>query len=135
MHSPQLFSVPIAAPSLIKTGRRTASIRIECEEDKRKRQTRLQEKDTTERMRKAAEEMERHRFEEAERKNEDKVVGNDKERRRLVERLKETDSPSPPLSALTMARNIDRLDEIEYPQGIKSPKTELTQNAKDGKFR
>ena len=45
------------------------------------------------------------------------------------------DSSSPPLSALMTARNIDRLDEIEYPQGIKSPKTELNQNAKDGKFR
>jgi len=45
------------------------------------------------------------------------------------------DSSSPPLSALMTARNIDRLDEIEYPQGIRSPKTELNQNAKDGKFR
>ncbi|KIM52875.1 hypothetical protein SCLCIDRAFT_482059 [Scleroderma citrinum Foug A] len=45
------------------------------------------------------------------------------------------DSSSPPLSALMTARNIDRLDEIEYPQGIKSPRTELNQNAKDGKFR
>ena len=45
------------------------------------------------------------------------------------------DSSSPPLSALMTARNIDRLDEVEYPQGIKSPKTELNQNAKDGKFR
>ena len=34
-----------------------------------------------------------------------------------------------------MAHNIDRLDKIEYLQGIKSPKTELNQNAKDSKFR
>ncbi|KAI6106519.1 armadillo-type protein [Pisolithus croceorrhizus] len=45
------------------------------------------------------------------------------------------DSSAPPLSALLTARNIDRLDEVEYPEGIRSPKTELNQNAKDGKFR
>ncbi|KAI6007609.1 hypothetical protein F5J12DRAFT_82422 [Pisolithus orientalis] len=45
------------------------------------------------------------------------------------------DSSAPPLSALLTARNIGRLDEIEYPDGIKSPKTELNENAKDGKFR
>ena len=44
-------------------------------------------------------------------------------------------APPRSLSALMTAHNIDRLDEIEYPQGIKSPKTELNQNAKDGKFR
>jgi len=192
-HSPQPSSVPIAAPSPITTGRRMASVRIESEEDKRKRQTRLQEKVTTERMREAAEEMERQRFEEAERKDK-KAVRIDEELCRLVERLKEVtakldlepsgegeviengvseqpvngankslkqkeslridtsesakrrlipldinaakkNSSSPPLSALMTARNIDRLDEIEYPQGIKNPTTELNQNAKDGKFR
>lgn len=45
------------------------------------------------------------------------------------------DSSTPPLSALMTARNLDRLDEVEYPEGIKSPKVELNQNAKDGKFR
>ncbi|KAI6007612.1 hypothetical protein F5J12DRAFT_82727 [Pisolithus orientalis] len=40
-----------------------------------------------------------------------------------------------PFSALLAARNIDRLDEIEYPEGIRRPKTELNQNAKGGKFR
>ncbi|KAI6046360.1 hypothetical protein EDC04DRAFT_3006432 [Pisolithus marmoratus] len=44
-------------------------------------------------------------------------------------------SSVPPLSALLTARNIDRLDEIEYPEGIRSPKAELNENAKDGKFR
>ncbi|KAI6118583.1 hypothetical protein EV401DRAFT_1966664, partial [Pisolithus croceorrhizus] len=45
------------------------------------------------------------------------------------------DSFAPPLSALLTAHNIDRLDEVEYSEGITSPKTELNQNAKDGKFR
>ncbi|KAI6029329.1 hypothetical protein BKA83DRAFT_4217320 [Pisolithus microcarpus] len=45
------------------------------------------------------------------------------------------DSSAPPLSALLTARNIDRLEEVEYPEGIRSPKTELNQNVKDGKFR
>ncbi|KAI6115919.1 hypothetical protein F5141DRAFT_1001013 [Pisolithus sp. B1] len=45
------------------------------------------------------------------------------------------DSSAPPLSALLTARNINRLDEVKYPEGIKSPKTELNRNAKDGKFR
>ena len=58
-------------------------------------------------------------------------------KRRLIVDINaaKNDNSSPPLSALMTARNIDRLDEIEYPQGIKSPKTELNQNAKDGKFR
>ncbi|KAI6160832.1 eukaryotic translation initiation factor 4G1-domain-containing protein [Pisolithus thermaeus] len=45
------------------------------------------------------------------------------------------DSSAPPLSALLTARKIDRLNEVEYPEGIRSPKTELNENAKDGKFR
>ncbi|KAI6046367.1 hypothetical protein EDC04DRAFT_2876735 [Pisolithus marmoratus] len=45
------------------------------------------------------------------------------------------DSSTPPRSALLTARNIDRLDEIEYPEGIRSPKTELNENVKDGKFK
>ncbi|KAI6128073.1 eukaryotic translation initiation factor 4G1-domain-containing protein, partial [Pisolithus croceorrhizus] len=45
------------------------------------------------------------------------------------------DSSAPPLSALPTAHNIDRLYEVEYPEGIRSPKTELNQNAKEGKFR
>ena len=193
-HSRQLPSVPIAAPSPITTGRRTGSVRIESEEDKRERQARFQEKkDTAERMHKAAEEIEGQRFEEAEQKDKEEALRAHEERHRLVERLKEVMASSdleseegeviekagvseqpvnganksleqeshridtsksarrrrspldinatkkytpPPLSALMTARNIDRLDEIEYPQGIKSPKTELNQNAaKDGKFR
>ncbi|KAH7883298.1 hypothetical protein F5I97DRAFT_1939113 [Phlebopus sp. FC_14] len=45
------------------------------------------------------------------------------------------DSSAPPQSALMTARHIERLDEVEYPEGIKSPKVELNKDAKDGRFR
>ncbi|KAI6119120.1 eukaryotic translation initiation factor 4G1-domain-containing protein, partial [Pisolithus croceorrhizus] len=45
------------------------------------------------------------------------------------------DISAPPLSALLTARKINRLDEVEYPEGIRSPKADLNENAKDGKFR
>ncbi|KAI9568879.1 armadillo-type protein [Boletus coccyginus] len=45
------------------------------------------------------------------------------------------DMSTPPLSALATARNIERLQDIEYPEGIRSPKEDLNKDAKDGKFR
>ena len=42
--------------------------------------------------------------------------------------------PSLP-SALATARIIDDIGQITYPEGIKSPRTELNINAKDGKFK
>ncbi|OAX34390.1 hypothetical protein K503DRAFT_868950 [Rhizopogon vinicolor AM-OR11-026] len=41
----------------------------------------------------------------------------------------------PPPSALFTACFIENLSEVEYPEGIKSPKAELNANAKDGRFR
>ncbi|OJA15320.1 hypothetical protein AZE42_12803 [Rhizopogon vesiculosus] len=41
----------------------------------------------------------------------------------------------PPPSALLTARVIENLSEVEYPEGIKSPRAELNANAKDGRFR
>lgn len=38
-------------------------------------------------------------------------------------------------SALASARNIENIDAINYPEGIKSPKIELNLNAQSGKFR
>ncbi|KAH8109017.1 ARM repeat-containing protein, partial [Phellopilus nigrolimitatus] len=38
-------------------------------------------------------------------------------------------------SALATARHIQDLDQVQYPEGVKSPKPELNTNAKDGKFR
>lgn len=70
------------------------------------------------------------------------VPGQDtkEERQRLEdERLKEDvenkiiSQPLP--SALATARNIQDIYQIQYPEGIKSPKPELNANAKDGKFR
>ena len=95
-------------------------MRIESEQDKRKQQEQArleQEKD-------------------AERKLNERISRFEEGRRRLMAIWKEerNDSPFPP-SAFTMARAIVSLDEIEYPQGIKSPNAELNQNAKDGKFR
>lgn len=45
------------------------------------------------------------------------------------------DMSAPPLSALATARNIERLQDIEYPEGVKSPREDLNKDAKDGKFR
>ena len=45
------------------------------------------------------------------------------------------DVSAPPLSALATARNIERLQDIEYPEGIKSPREDLNKDVKDGKFR
>ncbi|KAI6120363.1 hypothetical protein EV401DRAFT_2089060 [Pisolithus croceorrhizus] len=96
-------------------------------ESEGKEQAELEEKERAER------EAERRRQEEAEaetRKDSDIVESPTQESLEIEE-----DSSAPPLSALLTARNIDRLDEVEYPDGIRSPKTELNQNAKDGKFR
>ncbi|OJA08524.1 hypothetical protein AZE42_02444, partial [Rhizopogon vesiculosus] len=41
----------------------------------------------------------------------------------------------PPPSALLTACFIENLSEVEYPEGIKSPRAELNANAKDGRFR
>ena len=38
-------------------------------------------------------------------------------------------------SALATARHIQDVYQIQYPEGIKSPKIELNTNATDGKFR
>ena len=38
-------------------------------------------------------------------------------------------------SALATTRNIERLQDIEYPEGIRSPREDLNKDAKDGKFR
>ena len=103
------------------TSSRTPSVCIESEQDKWKRQKQAlleqEEKDAERKLNKRI-----SRFEEG--------------RRRLMAIWKEerNNSPFPP-SAFTMARAIVSLDEIEYPQGIKSPNAELNQNAKDGKFR
>lgn len=45
------------------------------------------------------------------------------------------DLSAPPLSALATARNIERLQDIEYPEGVRSPREDLNKDAKDGKFR
>ena len=45
------------------------------------------------------------------------------------------DVSAPSLSALAKARNIERLQDIEYPEGIKSPREDLNKDVKDGKFR
>jgi translation initiation factor 4G len=45
------------------------------------------------------------------------------------------DMSAPPLSALATARNIERLQDIEYPEGVRSPREDLNKDAKDGKFR
>ncbi|KAH8113023.1 ARM repeat-containing protein [Phellopilus nigrolimitatus] len=44
-------------------------------------------------------------------------------------------SHNPLRSALATARHIQNLDQVQYPEGVKSPKPELNTNAKDGKFR
>ncbi|EAU91617.1 eukaryotic initiation factor 4F subunit P130 [Coprinopsis cinerea okayama7 len=41
----------------------------------------------------------------------------------------------PVASALSTARNLESLDSIKYPEGIQSPKPELNENAKPGRFR
>lgn len=143
------------------TSGRTPSVRIESEEDKRKRQERArleqQKKEAEERAKregkdaegKAEEEAERitttHRTasvrieskkEEAERKFNEKISRFEEGRRRLMASWKEEKDNLPfQPSAFTTARRIDSLDEIEYPEGIKGLKAELNQNAKDGKFR
>ena len=45
------------------------------------------------------------------------------------------DMSAAPLSALATARNIERLQDIDYPEGVKSPREDLNKDAKDGKFR
>lgn len=45
------------------------------------------------------------------------------------------DLSAPPLSALATARNIERLQDVEYPEGVRSPREDLNKDAKDGKFR
>jgi Eukaryotic translation initiation factor 4G1 len=45
------------------------------------------------------------------------------------------DLSAAPLSALATARNIERLQDIEYPEGVRSPREDLNKDAKDGKFR
>ena len=51
--------------------------------------------------------------------------------------LSGTGQPVPPAlpSALSIARYIENLDSVPYPEGINRPKLELNQNAKNGKFR
>ena len=39
------------------------------------------------------------------------------------------------LSALATARIIEDVNQVPYPEGIKSPSVELNTNAKDGKFK
>ncbi|KAG1746344.1 hypothetical protein EDB19DRAFT_1873438 [Suillus lakei] len=46
---------------------------------------------------------------------------------------KSVTTPSP--SALLTARVIENLNEVVYPEGIKSPKVELNANVRDGRFR
>ena len=45
------------------------------------------------------------------------------------------DMSAPPLSVLATARNIERLQDIEYPEGVRSPREDLNKDAKGGKFR
>ncbi|KIJ15597.1 hypothetical protein PAXINDRAFT_169050 [Paxillus involutus ATCC 200175] len=45
------------------------------------------------------------------------------------------DNSAAPLSALATAKNIERLQDVEYPDGVKSPREDLNKDAKDGKFR
>ena len=112
-------------------------MKIENEEDKRKRQEQAQvkqENGAVAQMRKAAEEKKRHRLQEVEPKV--KEVAFRIERDELTGLSKEQPhGPSPPLPALILARNINRLDEIEYPPGIKRPNAELNRYATNGKFR
>ena len=42
---------------------------------------------------------------------------------------------STPLFVLATARNIKRLQDIEYPEGVRGPREDLNKDAKDGKFR
>ena len=42
---------------------------------------------------------------------------------------------SAPLSVFATAKNIERLQDIEYPEGVKSPREDLNKDAKYGKFR
>ncbi|KAF8550209.1 ARM repeat-containing protein [Imleria badia] len=39
------------------------------------------------------------------------------------------------LSSLAMARYIERLQDIEYPEGVRGPREDLNKDTKDGKFR
>jgi translation initiation factor 4G len=43
------------------------------------------------------------------------------------------DDPAP--SALTTARFISDINAIQYPDGVVSPRHDLNENAKEGKFR
>ncbi|KIK97976.1 hypothetical protein PAXRUDRAFT_742412 [Paxillus rubicundulus Ve08.2h10] len=45
------------------------------------------------------------------------------------------DNSAAPLSALATAKNIERLQDVEYPEGVRSPREDLNKDAKDGKFR
>ncbi|KAF9222487.1 hypothetical protein BS17DRAFT_708821 [Gyrodon lividus] len=45
------------------------------------------------------------------------------------------DNSTAPLSALVTAKNIERLQDVEYPEGVRSPREDLNKDAKDGKFR
>ena len=237
--SPRPPTVPFPPPSPVTTSRRTASVRIESEKSKRKReeQARLeQEKNDAEeqakkegeerkrkeegvkrkeeaakrkeekrrereRLQKEEEEKERLRLEEEEQKRKEARV---EEERRKAEKEKEKEEkeraeweaeegdviengeivetqvnsdvpnkpsraqkealridtssmpppleiprrrPGPldinaakrdtsaPLSTLVMARNIERFQDIKYPEGIKSPREDLNKDVKDGKFR
>ncbi|KZV97854.1 eukaryotic initiation factor 4f subunit eIF4g, eIF4e-binding domain-containing protein, partial [Exidia glandulosa HHB12029] len=40
-----------------------------------------------------------------------------------------------PMSALATARIITDINQIQYPENIKSPRIELNMNAKEGRFR
>ncbi|KIJ07925.1 hypothetical protein PAXINDRAFT_18908 [Paxillus involutus ATCC 200175] len=40
-----------------------------------------------------------------------------------------------PLSALAMVKNIERLQDVHYPEGVRGPKEDLNKDAKNGKFR
>ncbi|KIJ07924.1 hypothetical protein PAXINDRAFT_102754, partial [Paxillus involutus ATCC 200175] len=50
-------------------------------------------------------------------------------------RLGPHDSSVAPLSALTTTKNIERLQDVKYPKGVRGPREDLNKDAKDGKFR
>ena len=131
-HQPSTLIPPV---SPITENHQTASVKIESEEDKWKRQEQAklkQEKGAVAQVRKAAEEKKRHRLQEVEPKF--KEVAFRIERDELVGLSKEQ-LHEPSLPAVILARHINRLDVIQYPLGIKPPNTELNRYATDGKFR
>ncbi|KAI6145572.1 hypothetical protein BKA82DRAFT_913145 [Pisolithus tinctorius] len=165
--NPQPSAPLIPPPSPIITSRRSASVRIESEwarwkrerEAKRRRQEETEAEtrkehdiveSPTQRSLEVAQDgmIENGEVFESRVNEASNIARSQKEGQRIDTREFDThrprpldnnatkkNSPAPPFSALLIARNIDILDVIEYPEGIRRPNTELNQNPKGGKFR